>query len=386
MTLSFASGLLMLVGVAATLLGSTSLLLRRIPALDSQSTPTDTDWLDGLRGIAVLLVVLNHAPLVVHNLQLQPTGFVLGEQLRTLLYYLGSVGIQLFFCITGCFFAKALMPIHNVDWALFFFKRLRRLVPAYTVAVMAAVLIVGFFSQFDRNFVSSAIRAMPRMLAFGFYPLPHIGTFETVRLLGVNWTLAFEWRFYLFIPLVFVLSRLGKAPGGVAIAVVATTLLMVEGMGVWMFFALGALASPLTLIEPTTNQRAMARTALFVTMGSMVLNWSTVDQTRVLQGLHVIVLFICVAIARPRLMVERSLVALGTFSYSLYLLHVMLLFAIFGFCNIYVVDVAALLPLPFTVLLCGAIAIVTALSAISYLWLERRFIALDARPEARPIR
>ena len=385
MTLSFASGLLMLVSVAAALLGSAGFLLRQFPALRSRSSP-ERDWLDGLRGIAVLLVVLNHAPLVVHNLQLQPTGFVLGEQSRTLLHYFGSVGIQLFFCITGCLFAKTLMPIQNVDWALFFFKRLRRLMPAYTVAVMAAVLIVGFFSQFDRSFVSSAIQAMPRMLAFGFYPLPRIGTFETVRLLGVNWTLAFEWRFYLFIPLVFALSRLGKAPGGVAIAVVATTLLMVEGMGVWMFFALGALASPVTLIEPTESQSATARAALFVAVGSMSLNWATVDQTRILQGLHVLVMFMSVAIGRPRMFRHRSLVALGTFSYSLYLLHVMLLFAIFGFCNIYVVDVAALSPLPFTVLLCGAIALVTALSAISYLWLERRFIDMDARPEARPIR
>lgn len=371
--------------IAAALLCSASLLSRKLPALQSRSAP-ETDWMDGLQGMAVLLVVLNHAPLVVHNLHLEPSGFVLGEQLRTLLDYLGSVGIQLFFCITGCLFAKTLMPIHDIDWAMFFFKRLRRLIPAYAVAVVAAVLIVGFFSQFDRSFVSSAIRAMPKMLAFGFYPLPRIGTFETVRLLGVNWTLAFEWRFYLFIPLVFALSRLGKAPSGVAIAVVAATLLMVEGMGVWMFFALGALASPMTSIEPTESQRATARTALIVTMGSMSLNWSTVDQTRVLQGLHVIVLFMCVAIARPRLLSDRSLVALGTFSYSLYLLHVMFLFAIFGFCNIYFLDVAALSPLPFTVLLCAAIAVVTVLSATSYLWLERRFIELNARQEARPIR
>ena len=385
MTLPFASGLLMLICIAASLWSSTFLLSRRFPVLVEQAR-FDTVWLDGLRGVAVMLVVLNHAPLVVRNLHIEPTGFALGEDLLTLLDYLGRVGIQLFFCITGCLFAKTLMPVQEVDWVIFFFRRLRRLMPAYTVAVLVAILIVGLFSRFDRHFASSVFQAVPKMMAFGFYPLPRIGSFETVRLLGVSWTLAFEWRFYLFIPLIFVLARWAKSHGTVAIAVVTAMLLMVEGMGVWLFFAVGAMASPLTMVEPTRSQRATARMAMIVVLSSMFLNWSVVDQTRILQGLHVLVLFTCVVVARPRLLFERSLVAIGTFSYSLYLLHVMLLFSIFGFFNIHIVDVASLSPFSFTLLLCIAIAIVAACSAVSYLCLERRFVDLNSGPEARPVR
>ncbi len=385
MTLPFFTGLLMLACIAVTLFGATAALARRYPVLSSQVAPHAL-WLEGLRGIAVMLVVMSHAPLVIRNLRLNPTAFVLGNDFLTLLTYLGSVGIQIFFCILGCQFARKLMRTHDIDWVLFFFRRVRRLMPAYVGAVLIAILIIGLFSRFDRHFLSAVFQAMPSMMAFGFQPLPQIGAFETSRLLGVNWMLAFEWRFYLFIPLVYTLSRLGKAPGSVAISVVAVTLMMVEGMGVWMFFALGALSAPLMLIEPTEKQRRAARTAMAMTLVSMMLNWAVVDQNRVLQGLHVLVLFLCIVIARPKLLLDRSLVALGTFSYSLYLLHVMVLFLIFGFCNRYVFDVGALSPFAFTVSVCIAVSVVAALSALSYLLLERRFIDFDSRPEARPIR
>ncbi|HUD34171.1 MAG TPA: acyltransferase [Variovorax sp.] len=383
--LPFAGSLLMLACLFAAVLGSAMLLSRRAPGLSSQAH-AQTRWLDGLRGLAVTLVMLNHAPLVLHNLQLAPTVFALSAETRILLDYLGSIGVQIFFCITGCLFARQLLPARNVDWPLFFVRRIQRLVPAYVVAVLAAIAVAALFSRVDRQFVASALDAIPRMMAFGFYPLPRVGAFETSRLLGMSWTLAFEWRFYVVLPLVFMVIRLGRAPGSVAIALVAVVLMLVEGLGVWMFFALGALASPLTRLQPTAGQCAAARGALFVCVASMVLNWAVVDRDRILQGLHVLALFACVAVTRPRLLSSRSTVTLGTLSYSLYLLHVMVFFAVFGLCHAYAFDVAALSPFAFTLLAGLAVALAMALSALSYLLLERRFIDFRPRPEPRPVR
>jgi peptidoglycan/LPS O-acetylase OafA/YrhL len=383
--LPFAGSLLMLACLFVAVLASAMWLSRRAPGLSSQAHP-HTRWLDGLRGLAVALVMLNQAPLVLHNLQLVPTGFALGPATRALLDYLGSIGVQIFFCITGCLFARKLLPAQNVDWPLFFVRRIRRLMPAYAVAVLATIAVAALFSRVDRHFVASALDAIPRMMAFGFYPLPRVGAFETSRLLGMSWTLAFEWRFYVVLPLVFMVMRLGKAPGGVAIAVVAVVLMVVEGFGVWMFFALGALASPLTRLQPTAGQCAAARGVLCICVASMALNWAVVDQDRVLQGLHVLALFTCVAVARPRLLSGRSAVTLGTLSYSLYLLHVMVFFAVFGLCHVYFFDVARLSLVAFTLLASLAVAVVTMLSALSYLLLERRFIDFDSRPEPRPVR
>jgi peptidoglycan/LPS O-acetylase OafA/YrhL len=363
--------------VAATALMSMKVLARRFPAL-SDEAPQRIRWLEGLRGIAVMLVVL--------NLQLTPTGFMLDAQTLAFLDYIGRVGVQIFFCITGCLFATKLLPGQDVDWTLFLVHRLRRLLPAYAVAVLAAIGVAGFFSQVDGYFLQSAFQAVPSMLAFGFHPLPKIGAFDTARLLGMNWTLAFEWRFYLALPLIFAVTRAGRAPVGVAVALVVLAFLMVEGVGVWMFFALGALASPLARMQPGTSHRRAARTVLGAVAASMLLNWAVIDPSRMLQGLHVVALFCCIAIARPQPLACRTFVALGTVSYSFYLLHVMVLFALFGICHMYLFDVAALAPLPFTLLACLGVALLTVLSALSYLGLERRFTDLYLTPEPRPVR
>lgn len=384
-SLPFAGSLLMLACLLATMFGSALLLSRRAPGLPSVSQQR-TRWLDGLRGVAVALVMLNHAPLVLDNLQLAPTGFALDGRTLSLLDYLGSIGVQIFFCITGCLFAHKLLPARDVDWLLFFFRRLQRLVPVYAVAVLAALAVAALFSRVDRHFVASAFDAMPRLMAFGFYSLPRVGAFEISRLLGMSWTLAFEWRFYVVLPLVFMVIRLGKAPGSVAIVLVAMVLMLVGGFGVWMFFALGALASPLARLQTTDGQRTAARGALCLCIASMVLNWSVIDRDRILQGLHVLALFACVAIVRPRLLSSRGAVTLGTFSYSLYLLHVMVFFAVFGLCHAHLFDVAALSPLAFTLLTSAAVALAMALSALSYLLLERRFVDVQSAPEPRPVR
>jgi peptidoglycan/LPS O-acetylase OafA/YrhL len=384
-SLPFAGSLLMLACLLAAMLGSALLLSRRAPGLPA-ATQQRTRWLDGLRGVAVALVMLNHAPLVLSNLQLAPTGFVLDARTLSLLDYLGRIGVQIFFCITGYLFADKLLPARDVDWLRFFVRRLQRLVPAYAVAVLTAIAVAALFSRVDRHFVASALDAMPRLMAFGFYSLPRVGAFETSRLLGMSWTLAFEWRFYVVLPLVFMMIRLGRAPGSVAIALVAMVLMLVEGFGVWMFFALGALASPLARLQPTAGQCAAARGALCLCVASMALNWAVVDRDRVLQGLHVLALFGCVAVARPRVLSSRSAVTLGTLSYSLYLLHVMVFFAVFGLCHAHAFDVAALSPSAFTLLAGLTVVLATALSALSYLLLERRFIDAHPGPEPRPVR
>jgi peptidoglycan/LPS O-acetylase OafA/YrhL len=376
----------MLLCIVAAILASMKVFSRRFPALSSEAPP-HTRWLEGLRGFAVMLIVLNHVPLVVHNLQLSPTGFALGAETLVFLDYLGRLGVQIFFCITGCLFATKLLPGQDVDWTLFFVRRIRRLMPAYAAAVLAAIAVAGFFSRgVDRQFLHSAFQAVPSMMAFGFHPLPKIGAFDTARLLGMNWTLAFEWRFYLALPLIFAVTRAGRAPVGVAVALVALALLIVEGVGVWVFLALGALASPLAGMQTGASHRAAARLILGVVATSMLLNWAVIDQSRVLQGLHVLTLFCGIVIARPRVLACRSFVALGMVSYSFYLLHVMVLFAFFGICHMYLFDVAALEPLPFTLLACLGVTMVTALSALSYLGLERRFSDIHLAPEPRPVR
>ena len=79
-----------------------------IPQLTKDSH-ANTNWLDGLRGIAAILVALNHVSLVIVNLMYMPKSFYFPLKEAGLFDFLGSIGVQMFFCITGVLFAKKIL-------------------------------------------------------------------------------------------------------------------------------------------------------------------------------------------------------------------------------------------------------------------------------------
>lgn len=133
--------------------------------------------LDGLRGVAVLLVLAGHA---------RVPGFVLG----------GDVGVEVFFVLSGFLITTLLLEEHattsEVDLRRFYLRRARRLLPALVV-VLAVVAVVG--SAADRTGVAggasyTANLARARSIDLGV--LNHL------------WSLAVEEHFYLLWPLVVV--------------------------------------------------------------------------------------------------------------------------------------------------------------------------------------
>lgn len=126
--------------------------------------------LDGLRGIAVLLVVGQHA----------------GMPLMT---RAGGVGVTLFFVLSG--FLITTLLIEDRDLVSFWTRRARRLLPALAV-FLAVMLAVGLSVTV---IASAALYVANWDLAIEgpYAPLVHL------------WTLSVEEQFYLLWPLVFLL-------------------------------------------------------------------------------------------------------------------------------------------------------------------------------------
>jgi len=371
----------MLTVMAGAVLFVTALLGSRLPAL-TPDTPSHTRWIDGLRGAAATLVVLNHGPLVLDSLSIAPLNFSLGETDKTLMIQLGRIGVHLFFCITGFLFAGKLMNAAHIDWSGFFVQRLRRLVPAYAAAVAAAVGVVAVFARPDGAFLVDAARALPNMLSFGLYSLPHIGDFDTGKLLGMNWTLAYEWQFYALLPLMFALVRAVPLPAGLGIVGLTLAFSLVAGPGVWVFFAVGALAAPLARSEPPAWLRMALRIGLAVVLASMVLHWQKAAHSQAVQGLHISALFFLLVLLRPAGLTLRPLVAAGTISYSLYIFHLMVLYLVVGLCHRFLFDVAALSVPAFTALLGATAALAALWSTFTYMMVERPFLRPSRYSEA----
>ena len=154
--------------------------------------------IEGLRGIAILLVVLFHAG--VPALQ--------G----------GFVGVDVFFVLSGFFItgmlARELSANGDVDINAFYTRRAVRLMPALLVTLLVTLGIVfWFYAPIDRGAIAGEARAVALhagnvSLARGGVDYFHAGDNPLLH----TWSLAVEEQFYLVWPLFFLaLSVLGLA-------------------------------------------------------------------------------------------------------------------------------------------------------------------------------
>ncbi|HEX6514802.1 MAG TPA: acyltransferase [Nocardioidaceae bacterium] len=140
--------------------------------------------LDGLRGVAILLVLASHAR-IPH------------------LYGAGSAGVSVFFALSGFLITTLLLEEHartgRVDLRRFYGRRARRLFPALAVSVAVTTVVgpllgAGLFSW---SAVAAVVLYVGNWVqAFGGY----LGWFAG------TWSLAVEEQFYLLWPLALLLS------------------------------------------------------------------------------------------------------------------------------------------------------------------------------------
>jgi peptidoglycan/LPS O-acetylase OafA/YrhL len=163
--------------------------------------------LDGLRAVAVLLVVGSH---VVHTLS--------GHAALS-----GSAGVMVFFALSGFLITAILME--GQEFATFYRNRLLRLAPALVVFVVVAGVIQQGVTGIP------AVRNWPALLYLANWmslPGPWFGHI---------WTLAVEEQFYMVWPVALVLSRrwrygpLALCLGGMAASLACKLVLFDGGAG-----------------------------------------------------------------------------------------------------------------------------------------------------------
>lgn len=100
------------------------------------------EWVDSLRGVAALLVVILHLWLyLINNFSVEVSGFA-KEVSYVLFGYLdfGKIGVVAFFLISGYVIPYSFRGKTNKE---FFFNRFFRLYPAYWVSILFCVIIIG---------------------------------------------------------------------------------------------------------------------------------------------------------------------------------------------------------------------------------------------------
>jgi peptidoglycan/LPS O-acetylase OafA/YrhL len=163
--------------------------------------------IDGLRFLAILLVVLFHLRTSV----LRFGSFNESEFDGHLLFQIlskGGLGVNLFFAISGFILAKPFLENRlyggpQVNLKKYFLRRLTRLEPPYIIIMTGLFLIMGVM-------VSSFSELLPHYLASLIYGHMFIyGTWSTIN--PVAWSLETEVQFYIVAPLIAYIYFVGNS-------------------------------------------------------------------------------------------------------------------------------------------------------------------------------
>lgn len=168
-----------------------------ITARDDKN-PFQIEALDGLRGVAALLVVFSHTSNV--GMHLFPFLDFRGT---------GKSGVYLFFLLSSFLLS---IPLLSKGSSLFsgqvmgnyWMRRFLRIYPLYTVYLLAACVSTMALT----HFFNTPNTGVP----YSLYPREFLRNFLLLETKGVTWSIAVEFKFYFILPLlIYLVNRTARA-------------------------------------------------------------------------------------------------------------------------------------------------------------------------------
>lgn len=241
--------------------------------------------------------------------------------------HLGILAVQLFFALTGYLFLDMAIK-GRLDAAAFYLNRLRRILPLYFFVVTVAIAVALGYSLHTTAPLDQTLREALSVLAFGFWKSEELWFrgINMLSLVGIAWTLSYEWQFYVILIPAVLLWRQG-ALMRVCIALGVSALVFHEfyfnsEQVIWPFFLPGIAAAMLKQREPWW----LGGVCLALALPSVFLIiWVPGFWTPVKLALATIVFF-AVIFGRPRWLSWTPLRTLGTVSYGIYLVQYLVLY------------------------------------------------------------
>lgn len=165
------------------------------------------EFLDGMRAMAMLIVLLYHALTALPEQFMKNPGSLLGALQRVILH--GEIGVVIFIVLSG--YCLMLPVARSGDGQLrgnitgFFRRRALRILPAYYVVLLASILLIFGLSRLGHlhgqaNDFSQLLSAR-NIVTHGL--LIHNLWFDTAFTLnGPMWSVATEWQIYFLFALI----------------------------------------------------------------------------------------------------------------------------------------------------------------------------------------
>lgn len=306
-------------------------------------------FLDGIRGLTALYVVVYHAFAEIASNSLFPLPQRLSSFFKPFMY--GNLAVDIFIVLSGfCLMLPILSAIENnkpYNWRTYFIRRSRRILPPYYAVWLLTMLLIvivpgvtatpGTDWSGDLKPFSPAVVVTHALLLHNFHPIWQ---------LNINyplWSVATEWQIYFLLPLallpifrrwglggLFVLSTLA----GVGLAGID----MIVGGRPWFIalFAYGMIAASLSN-KSIKHPRGLAAVSALCWTLAWILHWIYAAPSLFQIILEDCLIGISTAAALAlfagsdeetsnrfslvRFLNVQPLQRLGYFSYSIYLCH-----------------------------------------------------------------
>jgi peptidoglycan/LPS O-acetylase OafA/YrhL len=378
MALSFYSPIFFFIIMAAmVLLGW--LLARSLPFYKKNLNTEEHgryEMLDGLRGILAFGVFFQHA---VTNHDYFNTGIWVMTQER-FYRHLGGEAVILFFMITSfLYWSKAIAKGGNMNTIPLYMNRFLRLAPMYLFSAGIVTLLALIASGFNLSHPVSLARDVLSWFTLGLVTTTSVNGLSIIPFnAGIHWTLHFEWIFYLALPIAALV--LTKTPlRFIAVPLFAFVLLSAD-RGYWLIFFFGIAAAHIVHRFPTMPW-LKSKFAGIVPIIGLVAVYLMQDRPYSYQQYCVTLLvLLCFIYGNSLFGLLRTKGAkfLGAISYSIYLLHGIVLHVVLTTVN-HFYPITALNPFSYwSVILLAGILVVIA-SALTYQYVEFPFIQRIAK-------
>ena len=319
------------------------------------------DYLEGLRGCTALYVVFFHLWYIVRNFaQPHPKFFPLLD-----VFALGRPAVAIFIVLSG--YVLMLPVLQTAEgrlrggWKDYLKRRARRILPPYYAAVLISLAALVFVPDHSAKPVLwldySRPAFTPKVLLSHLFLLHNLSSHWIYAIDLPLWSVATEWQIYFFFPLLLLplFRRFGIAAavtGGFVVGLgihFATTRFDLAAPWFLGLFALGMAGAVVSVSDgfPGRQDAAIRRLTLRfpwgMTAGFLALlvaaahlwllhwhrdmqPWELSPPSDILIGLTTVCFLIHCTKSQAsfwglRLLQSRAAVALGAFSYSLYLIH-----------------------------------------------------------------
>jgi peptidoglycan/LPS O-acetylase OafA/YrhL len=353
--------------------------------IKTQSGATRQGYLDGLRGLLALGVVFHH---YVHSYMFHAYGSWQPDESRVYTIA-GHAGVQMFFMVTGfLFWHKMLAEQGRINWRKLYIARVFRIVPLYWFVVLMMTCVIAIESAGTLRVSLGHLAGQVANWLF-LYGEPDVNGFiETSRIVGkVTWTLKYEWLFYLALPLQALLLRISFRnrwalwAAALAALALAKMHLVLPGAAVRSDFLFHFAAGAGVAIANQSGQwrawagTSWAATAVVVAVAALITLFPTGYGAA--QSLLLLVVFAPIALGNSLwgLLGLRPFRVLGEISYSIYLIHGIVLYVLFTW--LFPTFLGTETPHGMLAIgLCGSTALVVLTSTITHLLVEKPGMAL----------